>query len=313
VARILRFVVRRALIAGVLVLLVASAGLLLARLAPGDHLSAFGIDPAVAAAERHRLGLDRPLVVQYVDWLGRLARFDLGESTAHPGRPISTLIAARARNSALVGVCALAVATLAGIPLGVFTGTRRGPVTSAIRAATVTLLSVPPVVLSFLLLFIASRTGWFPVGGLPDAPTWGTLVKYVALPVAALAAPIAAALERIQSRSIAESLQDPSIIAARARGIPDGRLVWRHAFRLSLRPVLAVYGVMIGALISGSFIVEYVMTWPGLGRLMYDALTSRDANLVAACAATGAVFLALGILLADLALAAIDPRMEGHG
>lgn len=309
--RLPRFVVRRALTSLLLVALVASAALLLARLAPGDHLSTFGMDPDAVAAERARLGLDRPLAVQYLDWIGRLMRGDLGESTAHPGRPISSLIATRAANSALIGVAALVLATVLGIPLGVFTGSRsRGGLVTAVRGAMAVLLSVPPVVLSFVLLFIASHTGWFPVGGLPEDATMGETARYVTLPVLALALPLAAALERLQSQAIGEALCDPSILAARARGLSARRVIWRHAFRLSLKPVLAVYAIMVGALISGSFIVEYLMTWPGLGRLMYDALTSRDANLVAACAATGAAFLAGAVLLADIALALIDPRVE---
>jgi peptide/nickel transport system permease protein len=313
VGRLLGFILRRAVTALLLILVAASAALLLARLAPGDHLSGFGLDPAVVAAERHRLGLDRPLVVQYFDWVGRLLRFDLGESTAHPGRDISALIAGRAQNSALIGVAALLLATVIGIPLGIITGSRpRSLAATVVRGASVTAFSVPPIVLSLVLLFVAARTGWFPVGGLPDAATMREASRYFVLPVLALALPIAAALERLQSRSMIDALRDPSIVAARARGIPRRRLVWRHAFRLSLKPVLAVYGVMIGALISGSFIVEYVMSWPGLGRLLYDALIARDANLVAACAATGAAFLATGIVAADVALAATDPRIEAN-
>jgi peptide/nickel transport system permease protein len=130
------------------------------------------------------------------------------------------------------------------------------------------------------------------------------------LPVIALALPVVPVLERLQSRALAEALADPAILAARARGLPHRRIVWRHALRLSLKPVLAVYGVIVGALLSGSFVVEYVMSWPGLGRLMYDALVYRDANLAAGCAAAGAAFLAFGILLSDVALAAVDPRLS---
>lgn len=309
--RLFRFIVRRAAAAVLLIVVVASAALLLARLAPGDHLSGFGLDPAVVAAERHRLGLDRPLAIQYFEWVRRLLQFDLGESTAHPGRAISSLIAGRAKNSVLIGTTALLLATLVGIPLGVVTGSRRrGWAVSIVQGASITVFSIPPVVLSLVLLFIAARSRWFPVGGLPDTASVLETIRYLVLPVIALALPIAAALERLQSRSMAEALRDPSIAAARARGISAARIVWRHAFRLSLKPVLSVYGVMIGALISGSFIVEYVMSWPGLGRLMYDALLSRDANLVAACAAAGAAFLAVGIVLSDAALAAADPRTQ---
>lgn len=307
------FLLKRTASAGLLVLVVASSALLLARLAPGDHLSGFDLDPAVAAAERARLGYDQPLHRQYLAWARRAARLDLGESTRFPGRPISTLIAGRAGNSALVGVSALALATLLGIPIGIFTGSRAGgALPGAARAASVVLIATPPVVLSLLLLLMASRTGWFPVGGLPPERTVLETLRHLALPVLALALPIAGVLERLQSRSMAEALGDPSILAARARGVPFRRVLWRHAFRLSLRPVLAVYGIIVGSLISGSFVVEFVMTWPGLGTLMYDALVYRDANLVAACAAAGAGFLAAAVLLSDMALAAVDPRVDAR-
>jgi peptide/nickel transport system permease protein len=309
--RFLTFLLRRALTALVLVSLVSSAAMLLARLAPGDHLSAFEVNAAVAAAERARLCLDCPLHEQYVRWVGGVVRFDLGESTVYPGRSVSALLTERAGNSLLLGCTALAIATFVGIPLGVLSGSRRsGTLVTLTRAGSLLLLSTPPVVLSLTLLLLASRTGWFPVGGLPDGRTLFETVRYLALPALSLGLPIAAVLERLQSRALADALADPSIIAAQARGLSRGRIVWRHAFRLSLKPVLAVYGIITGAVISGSFVVEYVMTWPGLGQLMYDALVYRDANLVAGCAATGAAFLASGIFLSDVALAAADPRLE---
>ncbi len=304
------FILRRAASAVVLVLVVSSAAVVLARLAPGDHLSEFELTPAQIAAERQRLGLDAPLLTQYFAWFRRFVRLDLGESTRYPGRSVSGLIAERVGNTILLGAGALAVATAIGIPLGVVTGQgRRGPGTLMARAGSIVFLALPPIVLSLGLLFVASRTGWFPVGGLPADGSLGTTLRYLVLPVLALALPVAATLERLQSHAIAVALQHPSIQAARARGVPRRRVVWRHALRLSLTPVLAVYGVTTGTLISGSFVVEYVMTWPGLGRLLYDGLIARDANVIAGCAATGAAFLALGIFLADIALAAADPRV----
>jgi peptide/nickel transport system permease protein len=128
------------------------------------------------------------------------------------------------------------------------------------------------------------------------------------LPALALALPIAAALERLQSQAMAEALREPSVTAALARGISRRRAIWVHAFRLSLKPVLGVLGIVIGTVLSGSFVVEIVMTWPGLGDLMFQALVARDLYLAAGCAASGAVFLAAGLLAADLALAVVDPR-----
>ena len=264
--------------------------------------------PEQVRAERRRLGLDRPLREQYFEWFGRALRLDLGESTRYPGRDVASLIGERAGNSFLLGALSLIVATLIGIPLGVLAGGgRHRPQLLAARVANIILLSLPPVVLSLGLLLLAARTGWFPVGGLPRSLGLDS-ARYFVLPVLSLALPVAASLERLQARSIAQALRHPSVMAARARGIPESRILWTHAFRLSLTPVLAVYGVVIGALISGSFVVEYVMTWPGLGRLMYDALVSRDANVVAGCAATGAACLAAGVFVSDVLLAAADPR-----
>jgi peptide/nickel transport system permease protein len=304
------FILRRAVAAIVLVLVVSSAAVILARLAPGDHLSEFELTPAQIAAERHRLGLDAPVYLQYLGWLRRFARFDLGESTRYPGRRVSDLIAERIGNTAVLGISALVLATALGIPLGVLSATsRRAPIAMATRGASIVLLALPPVILSLGLLFLASRTGWFPVGGLPSDGGASAALHHLILPVLALGLPVAATLERLQSRAMSDALRHPSMQAARARGLSRARVVWSHALRLSLTPVLAVYGVIAATLISGSFAVEYVMTWPGLGRLLYDGLIARDANLVAGCAATGAAVLAIGIFLSDVALAAVDPRI----
>jgi peptide/nickel transport system permease protein len=308
-----RFIVGRAIFAGALVLAVSSAALVLAALGPPE--TEFLSDPAAAAAERARLGLDRPIPEQYAVWLGRAVRLDFGDSIRFR-RPVSALIGERAGNTALLGVSALALATIIGIPLGVFTGSRRrGPLVAAARAVSALLLAVPPLVTSLVLLLVAVRAGW-PAGGLPDTAGAGPLgalaitARALVLPALALALPMAAWLERLQSDAMREALAEPSVLAARARGIPAGRLLWTHAWRLSLKPVLAIYGILVGSVLSGSFVVEIVTAWPGLGSLTYEALRARDLYLVAGCAATGAALLAAGILASDLALAAVDPRLE---
>jgi peptide/nickel transport system permease protein len=307
----LTYLVRRLLLAVLLVIVVSSASLLLVEAAPGDYFGGFDIPPAVAAAERHRLGLDRPFFIRYRDWLGRAARLDLGESFKY-GRPVSGLVAERAGKTALLGVTALLLATVLGVPAGVITGSRKNLATTIARALSLIVLSVPSLVTSLALLLVAARTGWFPVGGFPAAAStsvW-TSLHYLTLPAIALALPIAASLERLQSQAMEEALAEPSIRAARARGCSPARVVWRHAFRLSLKPVLAIYGVIVGSVLSGSFAVEIVTAWPGLGALMYEGLVARDLYLVAGCAALGSIFLAIGILLSDIALALVDPRMD---
>jgi peptide/nickel transport system permease protein len=135
---------------------------------------------------------------------------------------------------------------------------------------------------------------------------------HLPLPVAALALPLAATFERLQAQALTEALDQPAILAARARGIPEPTIVRRHAWRLALKPVAAVAGLVFGALLSGSFVVEMVTAWPGLGRLTYDALLHRDLELVAGCAAAGALVLSVGLLLADMAIAWSDPRVRVH-
>jgi peptide/nickel transport system permease protein len=305
----LGFVARRLVAAAILVLLVSSAAMVLARLAPGSHISIIETDPVVAKAECARIGCEEPIINQYAIWLGRALRFDFGQSLKYH-RPVSALVSERAGNSVVLGLWALLVATALGIPAGVFTGSRRGgALVRATRGGSILLLSLPPLITALTLLVIASRTGWFPVAGsAPADATVAERARFLVLPVVALALPMAATLERLQSRAIADVLAEPCMLAASARGIPATRLIWRHAWKLSLKPVLAIYGIVIGALISGSFAVEYIMAWPGLGSLMYEALVARDAYLVAGCAAAGSVALAFGILIADIALAAIDPR-----
>jgi peptide/nickel transport system permease protein len=302
------FLVRRSALALLLVLMVSSSSLWLISLAP-DHLVGFDLSPEAAKVERQRLKLDRPFVVQYAAWLSRAARFDLGESLKY-GLPVATLVGERAWNTALLGVASLGLATLIGIPAGILTGSRLGPAAAAARVTSAMFVSVPPLVTSFMLLLMASRTGWLPVGGfVADSASAVDTIRYLILPCVALSVPLAATLERLQSQAMRDALGEPSILAALARGCSHTRVVWRHALRLALPSVLAVYGVLVGAVLSGSFVVEVVMAWPGLGALMYEALVARDLYLVAGCAAAGAAFLAAGVLGSDVALALADPRI----
>jgi peptide/nickel transport system permease protein len=299
-----RFLLVRAVAALALVFAVTSGAVLLAQLAPGDYAGQFGRSPAEIAADRHRLGLDRPMWDQYTAWLTRTLTLDLGESLTYQ-RPVISLIRERAANTAQLAIAALAVATLLGIPWGVITGTRDGIAARMLRALSLLLISVPPLIGAILLLTIAAATGGFPISGM-DGP------RHFVVPTLALALPIAAMLERLQSQSIGEALKRPSSAAALARGVTRRRVIWRHAWRQSLAPILGVYGVVVGSLFSGSFAVEYVSSWPGLGELMRMALMARDTNLVAGCAAAGAAFLALGIFGADLAQALTDPRVRAE-
>ncbi len=314
-----RFLVRRAAFALLLVFVVSSGALLLARLAPGDAASTLvttGAGARAIARERARYGLDRPIVEQYASWLVHAVRLDFGQSILF-GRPVGELVRQGAGNTAVLALAALILATAIGIPLGVVSGSRRrGAIASAIRAASLVCLSLPPLLTSLVLVFVAARTGWFPLGGMTsieasagDWLAWARDVsRHLPLPAVALALPVAATLERLQSQATADTLRQPYVLATLARGVPWTRIVWRDALKASLGPVASIYGLVVGSLLSGSFAVEIVTSWPGLGRLMFDALRARDIYLVAGCAALGSVFLAVGAVVSDVALAFTDPR-----
>jgi peptide/nickel transport system permease protein len=318
---VLIYCARRVLLALALVWAVASAAFVLARLAPGDAT----LDPdRVLTAEgreaaRRQLGLDQPIAVQYGRWLSGAIRFDFGQSSLY-ARPVSDLLGERAINTAILATAALAIAALLGVSAGIYTATRPRSLGGRLtRGLSVLCLSTPPLIGSLVFVLLAARTGWAPVGGMTSgaAESWWAhgidLARHLPVPALALALPLAATLERIQSASLHESLSQPFVDATRARGVTAWTAVLRHAWPVSLGPVLALCGLMIGSLFSGSFVVEVVSAWPGLGRLMVDALQARDLFLAAGTAAAGAACLAIGTLAGDLTHAALDPRVRERG
>jgi peptide/nickel transport system permease protein len=318
------FLVRRVIFALVLVACSSSAAFLLTRLAPGDVTAQLGAfpTPEEVAAIRARFGLDQHWLYQWMSWAAHAVRFDFGESFLY-SRPVTQLLGPAALNTAVLALAALGGAIAVGLALGVLSGSRSsGGLPTIIRAASAVCLSLPPLLSSLILVFIAARTGWLPAGGMSSSGSgdlsWAAWLADVAwhvpLPAIALALPIAATFERLQAQAMSEVVGQPFVLAARARGVSSGDLILRHAWPASLRPICALLGVAVGALLSGSFVVEYVTTWPGLGRLMYEALRARDIYLVAGCAATGSALLAFGTLVGDLLHAAVDPRVreEAH-
>jgi peptide/nickel transport system permease protein len=311
-----RFLARRIAFAMLLVAAVSSGAFVLARIAPGDFATATA--GAHASEEsvnrvRARYGLDKSLAAHYAEWLAAAVRLDFGDSMLYD-RPVRGLVAERAANTAVLALTSLLLATFIGLPLGIFAGSRqRGIAASAIRATSLLLLSLPPLLTSLLLVFIAARTGWFPISGMRSAATTAApatldLLHHLVVPSLAIGLPLAAVLERLQAQAMSETIAEPFVLATLARGVPRRRVIWRDALRAALRPVAGVYGLIIGTLLSGSFAVEVVTSWPGLGNLMLTALRARDVYLVAGCSAAGATFLAFGSLVSDLALALVDPR-----
>lgn len=322
------YLARRIAFALFLIVAVSSASLVLARLAPGDYADValpINATPEQRAQYRHDHGLDQPILRQYVGWIANAARLDFGDSLLY-GRPVSQLIPERAKNTAILALTALVIATIVGLALGVVTGSSRGGAggvaANAIRSVSLVLLSMPPLLTSLFLVFVAARTGWLPIAGmhttLIETNEWGSgwwsstldLLRHLIVPAAAIGLPLAAMFERLQSQAMRDVVGRPFVVATLARGVPWTRVVWRDALKVALGPIASVYGLVVGTLLSGSFAVEYITAWPGLGYLMLQALNARDVFLVAGCAAAGATFLAVGTLFSDLALAWVDPRVR---
>jgi peptide/nickel transport system permease protein len=316
---LLRFLMQRTASAVLLIWLAASGMLGLMRWAGGDFVSATALPSAsreIILQERARLGLDQSFARYYAAWLGRVVRLDFGTSYQFD-RPVTSVVIERAGNTALLAFAALALATLTGLPLGVIAGSGRAPNTARlVHAGSLVALSLPPLLTSLVFAWIAARTGWFPIGGIASAGAAdlsffaraSDLAWHLVLPALALALPLTAQFERLQADAVSMVRAEPFILGAFARGVPASRVIWRDVWRPALGPVLSIYGFTAGQLLSGSLAVELVTAWPGLGRLMLDALGTRDVPLTVGCAAAAALFLSIWTAISDVTLASIDPR-----
>jgi ABC-type dipeptide/oligopeptide/nickel transport system permease component len=300
-----RLITRRLVASVLLMVAVVSASWGLTVSAPGRQAAGGGggflIDDALGAREAESS-------VGLLSWWRTAVTLDLGFSTRYR-RPVLPLVAQRARNSALLGSCALGLALLIGVPMGC-ASSGRGWGAQVIRTVSVLLLSCPPLVSAMVLSWLAVRLGWSI--GSPSAEGagawagWQTLRPLI-LPTLALAIPLAAVFERLQSRALARVAGEPWLTALAARGLRVSA-VWRHAWWAALPPVASVGGVIAGALLGGALAVEVITAWPGLGRLTFDALIARDTALVAGCAASTSLLVSVAALVSDLLVAWADPR-----
>jgi peptide/nickel transport system permease protein len=303
---------------------VALLAFVLAELAPGDFFADMSLDPRMSEETvrnlRARHGLDRPLPERYARWLGSLARGDLGFSFAY-GQPVAPLLWPRARNSLLLNVVATTAAWALAIPLGVWWARARGGAARHLfAAATAVLLALPDVVVALALLLLAVRSGWFPAGGMvslghEQMTAFGRaadLARHLALPAAALVAGILPVLVRHVRSAVADALRAPFVRVARAHGLSEARVLFRHALPAAANPLVSLLGLSLAGLVSMSLLVEVVMGWPGLGPLMLEAILARDLHLVIGAVLVSAVFLLLGNLAADLLLTVVDPRIRAE-
>jgi peptide/nickel transport system permease protein len=317
------YLLRRLAASLLLLVLVLSATFVLLRLAPGDPLTFVDSMPITKAERQHLIqayGLDRPLAEQYVRWLDAVALHgDWGLSYSQQ-RPVSTVIGEALPATLLLAAAALLVEYGLGVTLGVAAARRSGSgVDRAIRAGSLLLYSQPPFWLGLMaILLFAYKWHWLPAshmhsigaGDLGAAARLADLGRHLVLPALTIGLGTAGGAARFVRASLLDIMGRDYIRAARAKGLSERRVVWVHGLRGALPPLIQLLGISVPELLSGALIIEVVFAWPGLGRITYEAILSRDYPVVVATTAVSAILVLAGNLVSDLLHAAADPTLR---
>ncbi|HVJ44394.1 MAG TPA: ABC transporter permease [Dongiaceae bacterium] len=320
--RSLRLIGRRLLQAVPVLLLVIIGIYLLLANAPGDAVDAYlaangGGDAALAQQLRQDWSLAGPVGGRLLLYLDHLLHLDLGYSVAF-NRPVLSVIADRVVNTLLLTGCGLLLAATFGVLLGILAASRPGSWRDfASTALSLTLNAMPGFWLALLaIIFFAVKLAWFPLGGIESfVPKAGIahildVAWHLVLPVMTLAFTYLAIYQRLMRVSMLRALASDYIRVAKAKGLPSSQIVWKHAFRNAILPVITMLGVQAGSILGGSVVIESVFAIPGLGRLAYEAVVKRDTPLLVGVLLCGAILVILANLLIDLLYSRLDPRIE---
>jgi len=322
---LLAHIVRRLLLSLLLVLGLLSVVFALVRAVPGDPV-ALVMEQDLPHAEREllrqRLGLDRPLLEQYTQWLGGVLQGDLGTSLRQQ-RPVGEIVGEAVGPTLLLTGSALVLELGGAVLLGVWMARRRGrPGERWANLGVLALYSLPSFWLGLLAIMVFARwLGWLPVGGMaaPDAvflPWWQRALDtawHLVLPVLVLGLGNLAVTARLVRERLTEILAQDHVLAARALGLRERTIAWRYALRGALLPVITLLGLGLPGLLGGAVVVEEIFAWPGMGRVTIEALAARDYPVLLATTALAGVLVVVGSLLADLLYQWADPRVRLAG
>ena len=291
-------------------------------LAPGNYLDEMRLNPQIApetiSALRAQYELDRPLPIRYAHWVGSVLRGDMGFSFAY-NSPVAPLLLVRARNTLLLAVTAMLLAWGIALHLGIWSAEHQGSVPDRlVSSGTAALMVIPDLALALGLLVIAVKSGWFPTGGMVSlnfdslsvAEKVRDLLLHLTLPIVGLVLSVLPFLVRHVRAAVAEVLDAPFLLAAEGHGIPRRTLLYRYALPAAANPLISLFGFSIGTLLSGSLLIEAVMSWPGLGPFLLEAILARDLYVVIGGVLLSTLFLVGGNFLADLLLYWADPRIR---
>ncbi len=317
------YILRRLLQTIPLLFGISALTFLLLQLAPGDFLATMAdnpqISPATIEAMRRRFGLDQAWWVQYLLYLKNVfLHLDFGESFSRH-QPVFQVLGTGLANTLLLASAAAVVTWGLAIPLGVLAAVRQyGWTDKSLSFLAFLWLSVPEVLSGLLLLWFAAQTGWFPIGGMRDLDydlftpfqRLGDLMHHLALPALVVGlVPLASRMRQMRA-NLLDQLRLDYITTARAKGLPEHRVVVHHALRNALNPLITLFGFTLGSLVSGAFVAETIFSWPGLGTITLEAINTQDQYLVMGSVLMASSVLIAGNLVADLLLAVADPRIR---
>ncbi len=319
--QLLIYILKRFLQTIPLLLIVSVIGFFLIRACPVDPLGELRLNPSISKqtleAEKIRLGLDKPVVVQYGLWLKGFVKGDMGICTT--GEKVSDKLKERIPNTLLLTITVIFFTWIVGIPLGIVAALNKGkPVDRLLTILSSVGMAIPSFFFALLMLIFAVRTGWFPTGGLTsynfssmsEMGKFIDLAKHLVLPTLVLFTISLSGLQRQMRSNLLDVMESDYVKYARAKGLSENKVVFKHALRNAVNPLITLLGFEFASLLSGAALTEYVFQYPGLGRLILEAVLKSDINLVMASLMIGTIMLVAGNLLADILLKIVDPRVE---
>ena len=317
----LMYIIKRFLQAIPLLFLVSIISFFIIRMSPVDPLGELRLNPSISQetlkAEQQRLGLDKPKIVQYGLWLKSFLKGDLGVTVT--GEKVSDKLMERIPNTLLLTSVVILLTWLIGIPLGIYAALNwKKPIDRILTVITSIGMAIPSFFFALLLLIFAVKTGWFPTGGLTcyNFSTFSPLHKvldiihHLVLPVIVLFTISLSGLQRQMRGNLLDVLGADYIKFARAKGLSEEKVIYKHALRNAVNPLITLLGFEFAGLLSGAALTEYVFQYPGLGRLILEAVLKSDINLVMASLMMGAIMLVAGNLIADILLIITDPKIR---
>lgn len=318
---IIKYVLKRILQTIPLLIIVSLISFFIIRLSPVDPLAELRLNPSVSQEtlqrETQRLGLDKPIIIQYGKWAKSFVKGDLGITSN--GERVSTKLKERIPNTLLLTTVVIFLTWIVGVPLGILAAIKwKTPLDRILTVLTSIGMAIPSFFFAVLLLIFAVKTGWFPVGGLTSAnfADMGFLAQikdiahHLFLPVVVLFTLSLASLQRQMRANMLDVLDSEYVKFARAKGLSEYNVIYKHALRNAVNPLITLLGFEFAGLLSGAALTEYVFQYPGLGRLILEAVLKSDINLVMASLMMGAIMLVLGNLIADILLIITDPRIR---